>query len=212
MTNDKSATMPAGRDLAGQLKDSAVQVKDETKQRVSGVAAQAQEQVASRISDQKDTTAESLSGVAQALRQTGQQLRDKDQVGVTDYIDQAAEQVERLSGYLRDNNLGQLMGDVEHFARRQPTLFLGGAFVLGLVGARFLKSSRPSASSNDYTSYAMGERQPYTQGYSAARGIYDNGEYTRYKSYLGDEHTAGETRSAATHEPRARSHGEPLEK
>ena len=87
MMNDKSATTPAGRDLAGQIKDSAGQVKDEVKQRVSGVAAQAQEQVTSRIASQKDTTAESLTGVANALRQTGQQLRGQDQVGVTDYID-----------------------------------------------------------------------------------------------------------------------------
>lgn len=211
MTNDKSASTPAGRDLAGQIKDTASQVKDETKQRVSGVAAQAQEQVTSRIATQKDTTAESLTGVAQALRQTGQQLRDKDQVGMTEYIDQAAEQVERLSGYLRSNDLGQLMGDVEQFARRQPTLFLGGAFVLGLIGARFLKSSRPSYGNDGYTNYSMGERQPYTRGYTAARGIYDTGEYARYKSYLGNEYNAGEPSSTASSEPRVRSYGERLE-
>ena len=32
--------------------------------------------------------------------------------------------------------------DLENLARRQPALMLGGALVLGLIGARFLKSSQ----------------------------------------------------------------------
>jgi hypothetical protein len=31
--------------------------------------------------------------------------------------------------------------DLENLARRQPALMIGGALVLGLIGARFLKSS-----------------------------------------------------------------------
>ena len=34
-----------------------------------------------------------------------------------------------------------MLGDVGTFARREPAMFLGGAFVLGLLGGRFLKSS-----------------------------------------------------------------------
>jgi hypothetical protein len=34
-----------------------------------------------------------------------------------------------------------MVRNVEDFARRQPALFIGGAFMLGLLGARFLKSS-----------------------------------------------------------------------
>lgn len=215
MTSEKSATTPSsGRDIAGQIKDTAGQVKEEAKQRASGVAAQTQSQVTSRIAAQKDTTAQSLSGVAQALRQTGQQLRGQDQVGVTDYIEQAADQVERLSTYLRDNDLGRLVGDVEYFARRQPAVFLGGAFVLGLIGARFLKSSRPAPDPDAYMGYAMGERSYYNPGYGVARGTYDTDDYNRYRTYLGDEYDTGTssmggTQSSST--PRARSFGEPLE-
>jgi hypothetical protein len=38
------------------------------------------------------------------------------------------------------------VSEAEDFARRQPALFLGGAFALGLLGARFLKSSGQQAS------------------------------------------------------------------
>jgi hypothetical protein len=34
----------------------------------------------------------------------------------------------------------QIIGNVEDAARRQPLLFLGGAFALGLVAARVLKA------------------------------------------------------------------------
>jgi hypothetical protein len=106
------------------------------------VVDQAREQASSTLGTQKESAAAGLSSVAQALRQTGQQLRDQDQVGITSYIDSAASQVEDISSYLQNSDLSQLVDDVERFARRRPALFLGGAFALGLLGARFLKSSR----------------------------------------------------------------------
>jgi hypothetical protein len=129
--------------MADQVKETAGQVADQAQQTAGQVADQARQQVTSRITGQKDRAAEGLNSVAQALRQTGEQLREQDQQNVTGYIDRAASQVERISTYLQNNDLGQLVDDVERFARRQPALFLGGAFVLGLLGARFLKSSRP---------------------------------------------------------------------
>jgi hypothetical protein len=37
----------------------------------------------------------------------------------------------------------ELVGEVQDFARRQPTLFFGGAVVLGFAALRFLKSTAP---------------------------------------------------------------------
>jgi len=145
-TGQQRKTTPATgttRDMANQAKETAGQVAADAQQAAGQVVDQARQQVSSRLAGQKDRAAEGLTSVAQALRQTGQQLRDQDQQGVTGYIENAASQVERVSNYLRQNDLGQLVDDVEGFARRQPALFLGGAFVLGLLGARFLKSSRP---------------------------------------------------------------------
>ncbi|MET0795363.1 MAG: hypothetical protein ABW061_27840 [Polyangiaceae bacterium] len=44
--------------------------------------------------------------------------------------------------------MGDVLGDVGSFARREPAMLLRGAFVLGLLGGRFLKSShvRPAPS------------------------------------------------------------------
>jgi len=132
------------REVTGQVKETVGQVADQAQQVAGQAVDQARQQVSSRLVDQKDRAAEGLTSVAQALRQTSQQLREQDQQTVTGYIESAASQVDRISNYLKQHDLGGLIDDVEHFARRQPALFLGGTFVLGLLGARFLKSSRPT--------------------------------------------------------------------
>jgi len=153
------------REVTDQVKETVGQVADQAHQAAGQVVDQARQQMSSRLVGQKDRAADGLTNVAHALRQTSQQLRDQDQKAVTGYIESAASQVERISSYLKQNDLGGLIDDVEHFARRQPVLFLGGTFVLGLLGARFLKSSRPSTAAGGYPgSTALARRQPGYQG------------------------------------------------
>jgi hypothetical protein len=133
-------------------------------QKVSEVADQARTQVMSKLGDQKERAAGSLEGVAQALRQTGQQFRDQNQQPFGQFAEGAADMVERFTGYLNQRDVHQMVGEVESFARRQPALFLGGAFALGLLAARFLKSSS-DGSSYDYaperwSSNAWSAQQP----------------------------------------------------
>jgi len=117
-------------------------VMDQAKKAITNVAGQASDKVTSTLDTQKDRAAEGIDSIAQALRQTSDQLSEKNQaVPVHEYLSSAAEQVERLSGYLRSADIKQIVSQVEQFARRQPAIFLGGAFVLGMLGARFLKSS-----------------------------------------------------------------------
>jgi hypothetical protein len=68
-----------------------------------------------------------------------------------------------FSDQLRQKDVRELMSDVERFAQRQPTLFLGGAFALGLLGARFLKSSAPTENSGQ-----MAGRTSYQDSYSGS--------------------------------------------
>lgn len=172
------------QDVVDQAKDKAGQLADQAQQKTGQVVDQARNVVTTRLSSQKDRTAEGLGSVAQALRQTSQQLREQDQAGVTDYVDSAANQIERFSGYLQGKDVGEVVDDVEQFARRQPALFLGGAFVLGLLGARFLKSSsRSSAGSRDYplaTRNTYTRTQVYGQGGTTYGGGYTGG--TGYQS------------------------------
>ncbi len=106
------------------------------------VAAQAQqkagEQVKSGIDTGRHRAAGALYGVADSLLHgTG----DDPAEGATRYIQQAGEQVRRAADWLEQTNVEELTQRTEDFARRQPALFIGGAFALGIVAARFLKSS-----------------------------------------------------------------------
>lgn len=107
-----------------------------------GLAHQARSQVKSRLSDQKERAAEGLGGVASALRQTGDQLKQQETpVPIGDYADRAAEMVEQIAGYLKTKDIDQIVGQAENLARRRPAVFLGTAFVLGFMATRFLKST-----------------------------------------------------------------------
>jgi hypothetical protein len=59
-------------------------------------------------------------------------------------VERAADQIDSFSRSLREKDVNELLDDAQQLARRQPALFIGGAFVLGLIGARFFKSSAQS--------------------------------------------------------------------
>lgn len=121
----------------------------------SGIVGKVKEQATSQLSTQKNRATDGLGSVAQAVRQTTQHLRDNQNETVARYAEQAAEQIERFSERLRNKDVGELMNDAQQLARRQPALFVGGAFAIGLLGARFLKSSSPESRSS-YGNYGTG--------------------------------------------------------
>jgi hypothetical protein len=120
----------AAKDALGQVKDNAT----------------------TAIDDKKANLAQGLTSVADTLRQVGGTLKpaegeppaNKVAELTTQYTESLSEQVEKISGYLERQDLRGLMSDLEGFARRNPAIFLGGAFALGILAARFLKSSNPN--------------------------------------------------------------------
>lgn len=107
-----------------------------------GIAGKVKERATAQLSTQKDRATDSLGSVASAVRQTGQRLREEQNETVAQYVEQAADQLERLSSSLREKDVAELLQDAQRLARRQPALFIGGSFAVGLIAARFLKSSR----------------------------------------------------------------------
>jgi hypothetical protein len=85
-----------------------------------------------------------LGSLAGAVRGMTQPLRDGGQGQMADYVNKAADGIERWASQLRQQDLEDAVRAVEQFARRQPAMFLGVAFGAGLIAARFLKSSSPS--------------------------------------------------------------------
>ncbi len=138
-------SQPKVGEIVDQAQATAGQVVDQAQEKVGQVVDQAKQQTASLLTAQKDQAADTLYTVAHALRQTGQQLREQDKAPIAGYADQAATEVERIYGYLHGRDVRQIVDDTEGFARQRPAVFVGGALVLGLVAARFLKSSKRNA-------------------------------------------------------------------
>jgi hypothetical protein len=155
---------------------------DEAKEKVQQAATSAQRKVGEQLRTSVDTgktrAADTLDSIAQALTQSGQTLRDQNQSMPTEYVDRVGDQIRRASNYLRNTNVDQIVRNTEDFARRQPAIFLAGAFALGLIGARFLKSSEQSGlekQRNQLTPYRersspsaspwMGDRERPIHGY-----------------------------------------------
>jgi hypothetical protein len=124
-----------------EIKDQTKQVVGQVQQRAQEVAGQAQAQAKPAVATRKEQAVENLGSVAEAFRVTGDELRNQDKGAVAQYADKIADQIDRISGYLEERDVDQLLEEAENFARRQPELFLGGAFLLGMLLGRFIKSS-----------------------------------------------------------------------
>jgi hypothetical protein len=91
---------------------------------------------------------------------------------------------------LQERDIDQIAFEVQDMARRQPAMFLGGAFLLGFMAARFLKSS------GDRGYRGEGAYYGYQGGSYAYGGGYRSGSY-RSGSYGGDTFAAASGGGAA---------------
>jgi len=140
---------------------------------------QAKSTASTKVNEQKDKAAEGLGSVAQAFTQVSDQLRTENP-SIAGIADTAAERLQQFSSQLSSKDVTEILDDIEQFARRRPSMFLGAAFTLGILGARFIKSSRPSSSSSYQSAY---NRYNRSSGYAYDR--YDTGSYGGYSGAAG---------------------------
>jgi len=154
------------KDTVGQVVD---QVQQQAKETVSSVMGQVQQQANSRFGEQIDGVSRDVGSFAEAVRSMGWQFRNGEQAHLAQFTDLAAGQIDGVAGFLRGKDLDQIVWEAERFARRQPGLFLAGATVLGMVAARFLRSSTPQP---DNWSDRSGSMRPVESDRPYARDSY----------------------------------------
>jgi len=88
----------------------------------------------------REMAAEGLQTLAGNMRRISTDMETQ-QPAIADVTETVAEQTERLATYVRETDAREMLRTVEDAARRQPLLFMGGAFVIGLAAARFLKAA-----------------------------------------------------------------------
>lgn len=97
------------------------------------------ERAAAQLSAQKNLLSNGLGNVATAARQSTQHLRERQHDAVAQYVDRAADGLDRFSTRLRERDVNEIMSDVGRAARKQPALFVGTAVALGVVAARLVQ-------------------------------------------------------------------------
>ena len=166
-TPKKKAGSVAGQasSLARNFKDQASAAVDQAtrqiKDQVSGatdaakdLASEAGDKLRSVVEEQKTAGADFVGGMAGAIRRAANEF-DREIPQAAHYVRRAAEQIETVSDAVRRRDLTELVGNVQDFARRQPTAFLGATVLAGFAAVRFLKSStgpRPAVGDDDHPS------------------------------------------------------------
>ena len=154
--NQANANQPGGGQQSGaQAKGQQGGEQDllqQAKQVTGEVVNQVQQQAGSQLNRQKETAATELTAVVNAVRKFGESLSGEANGPISRYAadlgDKAAQNLERFSNYIREQDPKRLLNDVQNFGRRQPALLLGGAFLLGFAGARLIKTAVDAASEN----------------------------------------------------------------
>ena len=122
---------------------------DQAKETAGQAYEAAAEKATTKLEEQKTTLSGGLSTVADSVRKVSENLRGPDvKDGISkftaEYSDVAAKKIENIANYFDQKNVRDMYTDVENFARRNPAVFVGGAFALGLLLSRFLKSGADS--------------------------------------------------------------------
>jgi hypothetical protein len=102
-------------------------------------------QVRDQARSAKEHTGDRIRGVATQLRNMSDSLRGEDPLA-SELAERASRGIEGVAQYVSSASAQSLIRDTEQLARRQPALFFGGAFLLGLAAGRFLKASSPQTS------------------------------------------------------------------
>lgn len=119
--------------------------------------------------------------VAKSIRRVSSDMQT-DQPQIADVANAAADQAEALARFLRETDVRQMVSSVEDLARRQPLLFLGGAFVLGVAASRLIKAAGGTR--------AQGQGQWQGQRYSMGPG-YETGAIRTTASTASTGHNGG---------------------
>ena len=168
--NNKTATDVAQEIAAGagqKISEATSDAKEQAKRAAYHVTDQAKSTVDMRMSE----VGQEVGSVAEAVRQTTYEIGEESQT-IARYGERVAEQLETVSTYLNEKGVEDVLSDIQDFARRQPAVFLGGAFMLGMVVGRFMRSS----SNNMYGNMEEYEqmKDEFIQGGSGGTYGYNN--------------------------------------
>jgi hypothetical protein len=131
---DQRASGPTAKDLS-------VQVQGTVQEKTGVLKGQATERMRSVLDERSTQAGEEVASFVQALQKASEQLAADGKEREARAADKAAQQADRLAGYLQRSNGDCLLGDAEAFARGRPWLVGALGAAAGFLASRFLKAS-----------------------------------------------------------------------
>jgi hypothetical protein len=123
-----------GQELAGTAKAAAQRAKQE---------------VSERFGAEKSSFARQVTGVAEALRATAEQLEEHEQSALAGLAERAADVTERFGGAIEGKSLADIVAELERAARERPLVAGALAVGVGFLAARFVRSSAEEAETDE---------------------------------------------------------------
>jgi hypothetical protein len=154
----------------GILKHTVDEAIERARQTKEEIVEEARGSARSLLDEQRKRVAEELEIVASAVREAGRKLKEEDREAAAHYTDRAAEGVERVSNYLHERHFGEVLEDAGELLRRQPALFIAGAFTAGFFLARFLKSSAEGVEMS--AGYSLEEERISREGSAGSEALH----------------------------------------
>ena len=127
--------------VASGARTTAEQMKHRAAEMTEAITSTIRDEAERLFDEQKGKAASKVGRFGKVMHQAAHALHAVKADGVADMVDGAAGQVEGLNEYLEERTLAQVLEDVGEVARRHPGMMIGGLFLAGFAGARFLKAS-----------------------------------------------------------------------
>ena len=182
-TRERDTSLPSTTDKNQQTTNSSAASNDEPRGIGDELRQLVRDKAYEQIGSQKERATGTLGAVAGAVRHATHELRERGQTGLAGYVNRAADEIDRWTSRLRDQDLDDAVRDVQQFARRNPAIFLGVAFGAGVVAARFFKSSGPGGTTDHRQSSAWTPpRSSYGETPSVAHDASDLGRDFQYRA------------------------------
>ena len=162
----KAPQQPTASGATESFKETGKNLLDQAKDTAGLAYDAAAEKATTTFDEQKASLWGGLASVADSVRKVGENLQgadSKDGIAkfTAEYSSMAAQKIERVADYFESKDVRAMYQDVEKFARKNPAIFIGGAFAFGILAARFIKSS-----SSNQLNRSVGQRVDSKHAYN----------------------------------------------
>lgn len=186
--------------VAAKARDKGEHLAEEGREKAEELAHKAGDMARTRADEERSRVAGGIRTVADALRRGSEDLpEDRKMYGR--FVETVADRADGLSRYLETHEVDEMAREAKRLAREHTGVMLSGAFALGILGARFLKSSSDEAQSERWVSRGYAGDTLYDSGYRTSGGYAQPGGQTQPGGFSrGEVYHAGERGAASSTE------------